>query len=169
MSLLNVALFFLPWLLIAIPFVVWILCGPVGALSIFALPFLAGTWAVLRATPEGVFCPYNLSRKYPRLEALLEKRKVDDWFGVLGGAPAVFSVFAGLIVFGFRCFGWLATATWKPVSVRAVWGWPAAAGDVATGLRGLDQIVWVDSRRRAARTLANLNSSFALDCCWHSA
>lgn len=72
----------------------------------------------------------------------MEKSGVDDWVGVLYGAPAVFSVVAGLVVFGFRCLGWLATATSKPTTVQTVWGWPAAPGEVATGLRGLDQIVW---------------------------
>ena len=143
MPLVSVALMFLPWLCIALPFIAWIVCGPMGGiLSMFALAFLAGIWVVLRDTVDGVFSPYNLNQKYPRLQAILEKRRVDDWVGVLWGAPAVFSVVAGLVVFGFRCLGWLATATWKPTTVQTVWGWPAAPSEVATGLRGLDQIVW---------------------------
>jgi hypothetical protein len=102
----------------------------------------SGTWAVLRDTPDGVFCPYNLNEKHPRLEALLNKSKVDDWFGVLGGAPAVFSVVFGVAIFGVRCLGWLGTATWKRDSIQAVYKWPIAPGDVATGWVGLDQIVW---------------------------
>jgi hypothetical protein len=62
-------------------------------LSILTLVFLAGTWAVLRDTPHGVFSPYKLNQKYPRLEAVLEKSKVDDLVGAFIGAPVGLSIF----------------------------------------------------------------------------
>jgi hypothetical protein len=138
--LVGIALGLLQWVIMAFPLVMGILFGFVGVVfSMLALALLVGIYIVLR---EGVYSPYNVSRKYPRVEALLGEKKVDDFFGALGGAPAVFSIFGGLIIFAVRCLGWLITATWKSMTVQTVLGWPAASSEVATGLRGLDKIVW---------------------------
>ena len=142
MPLVSIALRVLPWLIIAFPVVVGMLYGYGGAFfTMLALALLTSTYIVLQDTPD-IFSAYKMSQKYSRVEALLRERKVDDLFGALSGTPVALSVSGGAIFFAFHCLAWLIAGTWKPVTVQIVFGSPVTPSDVATGLRGLDKIVW---------------------------
>jgi hypothetical protein len=88
---------------------------------------------------DGILAAHRFS-KYPRLSAALFW--TDDLAGAACGAPAVFSIFGGVCVFGFRLLFWLVSATWITITLRSVWGWPTTPQEIATGLLGLDNIVW---------------------------
>jgi len=142
MPVVSIALRVLPWLIIAFPIVVGMRYGYGRAFfAMLALALLTSTYIVLQDTPD-IFSHYKMSQKYSRVEALLRERKVDDLFGVLAGGPVALSVFGGVILFAFHWVTWLIAGTWKPVTVQTIFGSPVTPGDVATGLRGLDKIVW---------------------------
>ena len=135
----------------------------------FVLPFLAGTWAVLRDTAEGVFCSYNIKQKYPRLEALLEKGQVDDWFWQsrrFSGGPFCI-VWAGCVRLSLHCLAGDSNLEKRTLyrAVRVAY----SAGRCCHRMAWSRSNCVVVSCRRARRTLANLNFSLNLDCHRHSA
>jgi hypothetical protein len=64
--------------------------------------------------------------------------RVDELVAICLIAPMIPIVVGGLVITLFvRVFVWLASATWLPITVQTVWGWPSSA----TGLLGLDKII----------------------------
>jgi hypothetical protein len=106
--------------------------------SALALAVIVGLYIYQREA-EGILAARKLS-KYPRLSAALFR--IDDLAGAICGAPAVFSVLGGVCVLGLRLFIWLVSANWIPITLGTLWGWPTSPQEIATGLLGLDQIVW---------------------------
>jgi hypothetical protein len=63
---------------------------------------------------------------------------VDELVAICLVAPMILIMVGGVGITLFaRVFVWLASATWLPITVQTVWGWPSSA----TGFLGLDKII----------------------------
>lgn len=126
--------------LLALPFIMGFCFGYEGAF--IALLVLAAVAGIAIGLDEGLLSPYRLQTMYPKIHSILQDTKFFDFFGALAGAPVVLSVIVGAGVLAFRCFAWLTTATWPHVTLQGVLGRPTAPNEIATGLLGLDKIIW---------------------------
>jgi hypothetical protein len=107
-------------------------------LAALALAAVVGIYIHLREKDGILAAPKFI--KYPRLAAVLFW--TDDLAGALCGAPVIFSIFGGVCVFGFRLLFWLVSASWMTITLQSAWGRPTTPQEIATGLLGLDSIVW---------------------------
>jgi hypothetical protein len=76
-----------------------------------------------------------------RLAAFLHK--IDELTSIVLISPMVLCIcggLAGLIV--VRPLHWLAKAMWPKGTVQSLWDWPTGPSDIATGLLGVDRLIW---------------------------
>ncbi len=112
-------------ILAALAFFFFLINAPYG---IFIVPLIAGLYGVARG------------RKWVPPTSLWHQ--ADELTAIAVALPIILIMGSSLLAFAFRIFVWLAKATGAQITVQSVWEWPTQPSEIATGLLGLDKIVW---------------------------